>query len=69
MKKRKDYTLPLVTVMNVTTGNILAASPGITGTGDDFEWETQSDKENDEHAALRLYFSEDSDDGDDSWIK
>ena len=68
MKKRKDYTTPLVSVMNVATGNILAAS-GITGKGDDFEWEIQSDNENDEHAALRLYFSEDTDNGDDSLIK
>ena len=67
MKKRKDYTTPLVSVMNVATGNILAAS-GITGKGEDIEWEIQSDNENDEHAA-RLYFSEDTDDGDDSWIK
>lgn len=68
MKKRKDYTAPLVNVMNVTTGNILAAS-GITGKGEDFEWETQSNDEIDERAALRLYFSEDTDDGDDSWIR
>ena len=54
--------------MNVATGNILAAS-GITGKGEDFEWEIQSDNENDEHAALRLYFSKDTDNGDDSCIK
>ena len=68
MKKRKDYTTPLVSVMNVATGNILAAS-GITGKGDDFEWEIQSDNANDEHAALRPYFSEDTDNGDVSLIR